>query len=70
MTRKRRWFYSHEGRRYGPVTGKALHELAQIWQIERDDLVWSDGMKDWVHADAVPGLMPKNVKQSEQQSVQ
>ncbi|MCZ2344396.1 MAG: GYF domain-containing protein [Bacteroidales bacterium] len=52
------WYYSHDGERTGPVTLPALRALAEAGGLARDDLVWADGMANWVRAGGVDGLFP------------
>jgi hydrogenase large subunit len=44
----RQWYYVHQGDRFGPVSEQALVELLQQGTLRPDDLVWTDGMADWV----------------------
>ncbi|NJK90534.1 MAG: DUF4190 domain-containing protein [Blastochloris sp.] len=53
----KRWFYARNSERIGPVDASVLRELFAAGQIRPDDLVWEEGMKDWVKAgDALPSL--------------
>ncbi len=52
------WFYSHDGDRHGPVPIDEVRKLAADGRLGRDDLVWQEGMADWVPAGQVPGLLP------------
>lgn len=51
------WYFAHNGKSCGPVTGDELMALARKGGLRPDDLVWREGMVDWVPASAV-GLMP------------
>ena len=52
------WFYVQNGQQAGPVeTGRLAHLLAS-GQVKRDDLVWRDGMVNWVELRTVPELTP------------
>ncbi len=55
------WYYAHAGKRFGPITTEQLRDLALIWQISRDDLVWRRGMSEWRHAGEVDGLLPASL---------
>ena len=44
------WFYSDGEKRLGPVTEDELRRLARDGQLKPTDLVWRDGMPDWVEA--------------------
>jgi hypothetical protein len=52
------WFYSAGDARQGPVTEDALRQLATSGQLRPTDLVWKDGMADWVEARTVAVLFP------------
>jgi len=52
------WYYSVDGERSGPVSGAALKELAMAGKLGSDDLIWKDGMPDWVKASRIKGLFP------------
>ena len=47
------WYYSHAGQRLGPVSTDQLKDLAAAGQLGPDDLVWKDGMENWVPAGKV-----------------
>ena len=40
------WYYIHEGRQYGPVSGAEIKKLAAGGQLLPTDLVWKDGMPE------------------------
>lgn len=50
------WHYSRNGKQHGPVSVNELRELAADGQLQRDDLVWREGMTDWMPAEKVKGL--------------
>ena len=52
------WYYSHDGERHGPVSTDQLKELAAAGKLGVEDLVWKDGMQDWVPAGKVKNLLP------------
>jgi hypothetical protein len=52
------WFYSVGDTRQGPVTEADLKRLAAEGRLKPTDLVWKDGMADWVEARTVPALFP------------
>jgi hypothetical protein len=52
------WHYTKDGQRFGPVSGQQLKELAATGQLGPDDLVWKEGMKQWLPASKVKGLLP------------
>ncbi|MGA2067052.1 MAG: DUF4339 domain-containing protein [Thermoguttaceae bacterium] len=52
------WYYDHAGTQNGPVEESTLRQLLAIGEIAPNALVWSDGMKQWMAATAIPGLVP------------
>ena len=50
------WFYVREGRREGPVRRARLLELVRGGWLAPDDLVWTEGMPEWVPAGTVDWL--------------
>jgi len=58
-----RYFYSHAGQEYGPVSGSQLKQLASQGQIEPNDFVWREGGNQRVPAKNVRGLFPTSPQQ-------
>lgn len=54
------WFYSKAGKRFGPVSGQQLKELAAKGQLDPADLVWKEGMAQWLPASKIKGLLPSS----------
>ncbi len=62
------FFYAIGGKQYGPVSFKALREMAIRDELKRKDKIWRKGMSSWKRADAVhelfqdlpPDLEPKD----------
>lgn len=52
------WFYSVGDTRQGPITEDDLKRLVADGRLRPADLVWRDGMPDWVEARTVPALFP------------
>src|SRR6267154_965691 len=50
------YYYSREGQQFGPVPGEQLKQLAAAGKLQPDDLVWKEGMANWVQASRVKGL--------------
>jgi len=50
------WFYLKGDEKNGPVSSEELRQLTISGKIERMDMVWKDGMGDWVAASSVKGL--------------
>jgi len=40
----------------GPVSEKELHRLAESGELRADDLVWKEGMDEWVPANRLKGI--------------
>lgn len=41
------WHYVADGKSVDPVTADDIHERFRDGTIDRDTLVWTDGMPDW-----------------------
>lgn len=54
------WYYSVDGDRQGPVGAADLKKLAEAGTLKATDLVWKDGMADWVQAKSIKGLFGNN----------
>jgi len=50
------WYYASDDQRFGPVSTIELKRLAEHGQIAAGDLVWREGMTDWVEARQIKGL--------------
>lgn len=50
------WYYSDAGNKTGPVSPNELKRLADSGALTPTDLVWREGMAQWVPARAVKGL--------------
>ena len=50
------WYYSRGGTSVGPVSALDLKHLASSGQLGPTDLVWKEGMSDWVSAEQLKGL--------------
>ena len=50
------WHYIHAGNQVGPITFTDLQRLATLGDLDRSDVVWSEGMADWEPADSVAEL--------------
>ncbi len=55
------WYYAKGKRRLGPVTSIELKQLADQEFLSPDDLIWREGMDDWLAADNVRGLFERSV---------
>ena len=50
------WYYAQNNERRGPVSFTRLKAMAAAGWLGRDDLVWRQGMADWVPARDAAGL--------------
>lgn len=50
------WFYTTNKQQMGPVTWSELRELADRRILKPHDMVWTEGMEDWVKAINQSGL--------------
>jgi hypothetical protein len=50
------WFYAVEGQQGGPVSVEQLRKMVGEGAVGARDLVWRDGMEQWVAAKKVPEL--------------
>ena len=50
------WFYARGNQQQGPVAVQALQDLLRTGQLQPNDLVWKQGMPNWVAASQVPEL--------------
>lgn len=53
-----RWWYGKNGAEAGPVDQATLQQMLATGSLSPEDIVWSDGMTQWVPARQVPGLLP------------
>ncbi len=53
------WYYTRDGHQIGPVTQSELADAARRGEISGGDLIWKQGMKDWIPASSVRGLLPR-----------
>ena len=64
------WYYHQLGKNQGPIDFSHLQYLATMGQIAPDDMVWKDGLPEWLPAGRVPGLFkPTTGGQAAQQPV-
>lgn len=52
------WYYSIGGRQVGPVPRSEVQRAAQAMTLSPTDLVWAEGMADWVPAGSVQDFFP------------
>ena len=56
------WYYAKGDEKFGPVTDAELTSIAQSGELSPDDLVWNDGMPEWMPVGKIDGLLPKQSK--------
>jgi hypothetical protein len=52
------WHYARDGKQSGPLSSTELKQLAASGKLKSDDLIWKEGMDNWVEARSVKGLFP------------
>lgn len=57
------WYYTKNKEREGPVTPAQLKQLASKGWLAPDDLVWKEGMPNWLPARKVRGLFESRLVQ-------
>jgi hypothetical protein len=50
------WYYAQDGQQAGPVSAEQLQRLARSGRIRDTDLVWREGLPQWIQARSVGGL--------------
>ena len=57
---ERFWYYARKGaeEKAGPISTPELRELVLAGQMQREDVVWSEGMTDWQPLGNFPELLP------------
>jgi len=50
------YYYARDGQQQGPVSLAELKRMASAGHLWRSDLVWTEGMADWLPAETIPGL--------------
>ena len=53
------WFYAKGAQQHGPVPADELRQLIATGAVTANDLVWREGMPNWVPATAVAELFPR-----------
>jgi hypothetical protein len=51
------WYYVRDGQQTGPVSASQLQQLARSGQLQGADLVWREGLPQWIQARSVTGLI-------------
>lgn len=53
------WYYAKDGQQRGPFPETHVRQLAATGQLLPHDLVWHEGLTEWVAAQSIPGLVPE-----------
>ena len=53
------WFCISAGEQRGPVSAATLRQLVSAGQLGPSDLVWHQGLPEWVAASKIKGLFPE-----------
>ena len=56
------WYYAEDGEQQGPVSLAELRSLVTAKRVKSDDLVWCDGMANWLPSAEVAELSPPKQK--------
>lgn len=51
------WYFARGDEEKGPFTEAQIRSLVGAGKVRDEDLVWKEGMRDWLPARDVPGLM-------------
>lgn len=54
----KQWYLFKNQQQHGPYAWEDIVKQYEEGAIEREDLLWSEGMDDWTRADQVEGLIP------------
>ncbi|MFN9369246.1 MAG: RDD family protein [Planctomycetia bacterium] len=54
------WYVGRKGQRSGPYTTGQLKQMAAAGQLVHSDLLWKQGLEQWVPLTKVKGLLPVN----------
>lgn len=52
------WWYATGDQRFGPYSGSELRAIASTGKIATTDLIWKEGLANWLPASSVKGLLP------------
>ena len=52
------WYWAQDGQKCGPVEDAGLRQLAAKEQLRPTDMIWREGLPNWVPAGNVKGLFP------------
>jgi hypothetical protein len=55
---EQQWYFAQAGQQQGPFPESTLRQMLASGQLSPADVVWRQGMPQWVAAGSVPGLLP------------
>ncbi len=55
------WYWMKDGQKHGPVDTAHLRQLARAGQLQPTDIIWRDGLPNWVEASRAKGLFSQEV---------
>ena len=55
------WYYAKNNQQLGPVSLQEIRNLASTGALQPTDLVWKEGMADWIEAGAATELFPQGL---------
>ena len=58
------WYYARGESEQGPISSAQIKALAATGALRRDDLVWKEGMENWLPASDVDELFPNGKKKT------
>jgi len=64
------WYYSNNGSQLGPVSTEVLKGMIADGRVKLTDLVWREGMSDWLPVSSVSELTPSSINPPVQSSSQ
>lgn len=50
------WYFAVDGQQRGPVSSLDLRKLAKLNKLKPTDLVWKEGLPEWIPAQKITGL--------------
>jgi hypothetical protein len=50
------WFFSRQGKQEGPIPQMQLRDLIRNRQLQLTDMVWREGMAQWLPVQSIPDL--------------
>lgn len=62
MSSKQFWYVTRGGQSLGPFTSQQLKEMASRGQIQPTDLIWTEGLTEWVAAGSSVDLFPPSAE--------